>query len=417
VTILEKFLGQSLDDALLDSLESLEEPAASSLDQVLSEAVDNSAVLIQYIEELDQQEPEVVLALVSSLRERAGSAGEAAEVQPVVALLRMMAQDVRQEIATQAVQSLGELRLAETSRALQTLLPIVAPELRPRVERTIRKMQFRGLPVEPLPQPAPDWRALISPVSGRGHQSVWFIQGEPGGPQARFLNVLLSDRAGAVEALGHTHVPLRMLPTQRPPGYLHDIALPDGSGAMLMLEAAFDTGRQLVAEAFASNRETQIPVAGPLRFLSPWLWESLYAEPLPARVLPELPVEAHSLGADSGRLLSHPAFSTWTLRGSATLQAAEEALRHPNWDRGVWIRRLSSELCAEPQVLRLLSRRLESMSQWLLLAGDEERAKIALAIANELLGPAPQEQPFLQAVVGRDLEWTLQALQQNSDRI
>jgi hypothetical protein len=99
------------------------------------------------------------------------------------------------------------------------------------------------------------------------------------------------------------------------------------------------------------------------------------------------------------------------------LQAAEEVLRHPSWDLSVWIRRLSSELFGEPEITRVLSRRLESMSQWLLMAGDQKRAQMALATAKAMPDRSPQEQPFLKAVIGRDLEWALQTLQQNSDRV
>ena len=126
----------------------------------------------------------------------------------------------------------------------------------------LRKLRFVGVEVIALPAPDPDWRALVSPVDGLGQQSVWFIQEAGGTAQARFLNVLLSDRAGAVEAAGHGQVPMLSLPPRRPAGHVHDIALPDGSGAMLMLEMAFDPGRRLVLEALAANRETQIPVAG-----------------------------------------------------------------------------------------------------------------------------------------------------------
>jgi hypothetical protein len=413
MTILEQYLGQSPDDMLLASLQDPEEAAVSSLGQVLGQAAGNADVLVQYIEELDQQEPKVLLSMIGSLQEMAASLPDG---EQITTLLRMMAQDVRQEIAVQALQALGELRSTESAQALQGLVPIVSPALRPKAERAVRKLRFRGVRVEPLPPPDPSWRALIGPVSGRGQQSLWFILGERGRPRARFLNILLSDRAGAVEALGHQHVPLHMFPEQRPVGYLHDIALPDGSGAMLMLEAPFDEGRRLVVEALASNRETQIPVAGSLRLLSPCLWEYSGADSLAPGTLPELPVNVDALVADSARLLGHPAFMTWSVRSPGTWQAAEEALRHPSWDQSVWVRRLTAELSSEPEIIQVLSKRLESMSQWLMLAGDEEHARISWATAQALRDRPSQEQPFLQAVIGRDLEWALQTLEQNSDR-
>jgi hypothetical protein len=325
--------------------------------------------------------------------------------------LRMMAQDVREEIAAEALRALGIKRLPEAARALQTLIPITAPTLRPQAERLLRKLQFSGVPVSPLPPPEPHWRALISPVNGQGQQSVWFLQRILGTEYSQFLNVLLNDRAGAVEAIGHSQVPGKILPPPMPPGYLHDIALPDGSGAMIMLEAAFDLGRRLVVESLVHNRRTQIPVAGPLRLLSPWLWGYTGADSLPTRMLPALDAADQALRTVSDRLLEHPAFVTWTVRSEATLRAAEEALRHPGWDREVWVRRLTSELFVEPKVAQALSRRLESMSEWLLLANDETRARLALVAAQAIPNQPLQEQPFLRALVRRDLDVLLQSLQ------
>jgi hypothetical protein len=111
--------------------------------------------------------------------------------------------------------------------------------------------------------------------------------------------------------------------------------------------------------------------------------------------------------------LQHPAFITWTARSEATLQAAEEVLRHPTWDRELWIKRLAIELFGEPAMVDVLSKRLEVMSEWFLLAGDEQRAQLALVASRAMLDGPPQDQPFLQAVVRRDLESTLQSLRRN----
>jgi hypothetical protein len=282
------------------------------------------------------------------------------------------------------------------------------------VERLLRKLQFSGVEVAPLPPPDPGWRALSSPVNGLGQQHVWFILEHRQTAHAEFLNVLLSDRAGAVEAVGHTRIPAVMLPAARSVGYLHDIALPDGSGALLMLEVTFDQGRRLLVDALANNRETQIPVAGPLRLLGSWLWGCAGADSLPKRRLPELSEEDAALLSESDQLLEHPAFVTWTARSAATFQAAEEALRHPNWDRAIWIGRLAEEMFGEPGVARILNRRLVAMSQWLMIAGDEERARLALVAAHAARDRSPQDQPFLRALVRRDLERVLRGLEHDA---
>ena len=417
MTILERFLGQPPDQDLMASLSDAEGMAMASLEEILSQAEGNTAVLIQYIEELDRQEPDVVLAVARSLRDMGVHLLASGQASNVVEPLRMMAQDVREEIAMEALHVLGSLRLPEAAHAIQTLMPIVAPTLQPLAERLLRKLQFSGVAVEPLPQPDPNWRALVSPVNGLGQQSIWFIQEHRWSARVQFLNVLLSDRAGAIEAVGHTHVPALMLPPRRSLGHLHDIALPDGSGAILMLEATFDLGRRLVVEALAHNRETQIPVAGPLRLLSPWLWGYTGADQLPPRVLPQLAAQDEALVDISDRLLGHPAFVTWRARSEAAFRAAEEALRHPGWDREVWVRRLTNELFSGPIVAQVLSERLTGMSEWLLLAGDEPRAKLALVCAKAVRSGAPQEQPFLRAMVLRDLELASHTLKRESEPI
>jgi hypothetical protein len=409
MTILERFLGEPPDDNLLESLADPKGTAISSLREVLAEVAANPAVLIQYVEGLDRQEPDVVLAVAAALRDMEG-------VRPVEPL-RMMAQDVRAEIAEEALQALGSIRQPQAATALQTLAPIVHPELRPLAERSLRRLRFTGVEVRASSQPDPNWRSLVSPVDGMGQQSVWFIQENRRTSQARFLNVLLSDGFGAVEAVGHSQIPTQMLPPRRPLGHLHDIALPDGSGALLMLEATFDLGRRMTLDALALNRETQIPVAGPLRLLSPWLWGVSGADSLPPRAQPKLSADDEALLTMSGRLLNHPAFATWSVRTESILQAAHESLRHPGWNREVWVRRLTSELLAESSLAQVLSRRLETMGEWLLLAGDESRARMAWLIAGRMSSKESQDQPFVQALVRRDLDLVLDSLNDRTEPI
>lgn len=402
MTILERFLGEPPDDELLDSLHDPEGAALFSLEAMLAQAERNPAVWIDYVQGLDRQEPDIVLAVVRALREM----DQPRAVEP----LRMMAQDVREEIAAAALDVLANVRLPQAARALQSLEPIVHPTLRPLAERAIRKLRFAGVEVRARPAPDPAWRALISPVDGVGQQSVWFVQESRWGAHLRVLNVLLSDRAGAVEAMGHRQVSPQALPAQQPVGYVHDIVLPDGSGAMLALETTFGVGRRLVLEALAHNRETQIPVAAVLRLLSPWLWEAAGADQLPPRRLPALPEGAEAMFGVTEHLLNHPAFVTWSARSERTLQAAEEVLRHPDRSRSRWVRRLTSELLAEPMVTGVLARRLTATSEWLLLAGEETWSQLALVAAQMLETPQIVKHPFVQALVRRDLDLAMHSL-------
>jgi hypothetical protein len=228
----------------------------------------------------------------------------------------------------------------------------------------------------------------------------------------------MSDQFGAVEAVGHTQVPLLVLPPQQALGHVHDVALPDGSGAVLMLEGSFDLGRRLLLEALERNRETQIPVASPLRLLSPWLWSYSGSDSLPPRVVPEESRPPIEIDTQVGSLLGHPAFAAWlagrTLPQGMIYRAAQEALQHPNWDLDVWVGRLGRELFAELAVAEMFSGRLEAMSEWLVLAGYGDAARQAHAAARSLMEGKPQEQPFLLELVRRDLELALLSLKQGT---
>jgi len=422
MTILERFLGQEPDDELLAILSNAEEVVLSSLEEVLARGEQDPSALVEYVQGLDRQEPDVALAVVETL--------QAIGDRQAVDLLRMMAQDVREEIAAKALQALAGLRLPEAAFALQTLIPATAPDLRALAERSLRKLQFAGVALKAMLPPdyrdgsgtPQEWRALISPVDGLGRQSVWFLGGSRAAEQVKFLNVLLSDRAGAVEAVGHRQVPVLMLPPRREPGYVHDIPVTGdpglsetyGTRMLLMLEASFDLGRRLVLEALARNRETQIPVAGPLRLYSTWLWEVSGADALPPKQLPQLSADDEALSAASGRLLdaAHPAFSAWRLQGEQVLQAAQEMSQLSDWGLEAWVTRLAAELFSEPIVAQVFSRRLETMSEWLLLAGDEGEARLALAAARRFADGAPQDHPLIRAMVRRALETALSDLDQ-----
>jgi hypothetical protein len=128
-------------------------------------------------------------------------------------------------------------------------------------------------------------------------------------------------------------------------------------------------------------------------------------------VLPELSAEDDALVSHLDHLLEHPAFVTWSARSEATYRAAEEILRHPGWKLDMWVKRLTSELFAEPLMAQMLNNRLMAMSEWLLLADDESRAKQTLLAAKAILEGPLQDQPLLQAVVRRDLEQALAGLQ------
>ena len=396
MAILERFLGIQVPDDLRPGLAETAEAVVSSLEGLLDRAELDPAVLADAVQELDLQEPDVVLALVSALRDVPGP-------RPVE-LLRMLAQDVRVEVASEAIDALGRLRLTEAARALQTVIPAAEPVLRPQAERLLRKQQFAGVEVAPLPAATDAFRALAGPLDGEGQRQVWFVE-ETAGPGARQVLILaLHDETGVVNATQHREVPKTSLPKRQPPGTW--TAIGTGRGEMALAEVSWDTGRRLVAEALRENRETQVPLPGALRLLGSWLWAvRLAAFPQPPLLEPEAAGE--ELVAQSGGLAGHPAFSAWHPAQEAATAAAGEALRRPAWDREIWVRRLAAELVAEPGTARRLARRLRANAEWLALAGETLPARIALAAAGAMDGGEARNLPFLLALVRRDLDAAL----------
>ena len=53
---------------------------------------------------------------------------------------------------------------------------------------------------------------------------------------------------------------------------------------------------------------------------------------------------------------------------------------------------------------QVFGRRLEAMSEWLLLAGDEAEARLALAAAQRFAGGASHDHPLIRAMVRRALD-------------
>lgn len=367
MTILERFLGEPPGDDLVGSLSDPRAAALAVLEDILAQAGANRAVLAEYVQGLDRQQPDVVLSVVHALR----AAGDERAVEP----LRMIAQDVRAEIAAEALTVLGSLRTPAAAAALQTLIPVAAPELLSLAERMLRKLQFCGVPVAALPLPDAGCRALLSPPDGLGQQMLSFIQGTRRPGLFRYLTVLLSDRLGAIDAAGRDGVAAWELPSRGQPGRMREISPPGAAGRQLMVDVSFDAGRRVLRDCLAYNRATQVPLAASLRLLHPWLWGLGGSQALPAPCLPQ-PAAAGLSPAQAESLLRQPAFRFWI--------EDEEGMAGPASALELWTRRLCGQPLSDPETVEVLRRRLTSMSEWLLWAGNEPDARLALAAARSL---------------------------------
>ena len=103
VTLLERFLGEPMEDALIGSLRNPEAAARQSLAELVAAMDDEPLSVVEYLEQLDQQPPEVVGMVLDALPFVSPS-------PHLATLLRMLAQGEDNHVARRAIDELARLR-------------------------------------------------------------------------------------------------------------------------------------------------------------------------------------------------------------------------------------------------------------------------------------------------------------------
>jgi hypothetical protein len=404
VTILNRFLNEPVDDALLAGLRDPEAIADQSLRELQHEMARNPFSVIEYLGQLADQPPDVAQLIVTAI--------PLSSPDPhLVTLLRMLAQDEDSSLARAAIDRLGRIRSADAIEALSSLIATLPPQRATQAERGVRKLRLSGVmsAASDAQQADGAWRALLSPIDGSGAQLAWFICSPDGQPRGRLISVLCRDPVGIVASFGSMEVEAEALPAAQPEGTLHTIAQSDDLPPISLLEVSSDLGRQVVHEALEQNWNTGHPTPMEYRLLNRAIWRLPFTpnpNPLPARASDDLP-------GQTAALLDHPAFSSWFWQ-SPELRAAGQQLsmRHATTSRGVRITELA-EAQFQPEVLASYRRRLLGMVHWLTLALQPEAATMAYAAAVELEScPAP-ESPFIRRLIGIGLDVAAVSFQAN----
>lgn len=369
VTLLERFLDESIDSSLMGNLGDPEVAARQSLAELVAAMDEETVSVVEYLEQLGQQPPEVVDMLLEAL--------PTVDPSPHLAtFLRMLAQGEDARVARQAVEVLVKLRTPAAARALSSLIPNLPPTLAPIAERGLRKLRFSGVQEaadldserEPWYAPGLGWRALISTVDASGSQFLWFI-GSPGiGDDADandgrtvFFTVLLQDPLGVRDASGSLDASADHVPPKRREGAIHYIARDGAAHGLTLVEAPFTLACQVLREALALNWVAGEATPVGYRLFSPLIWSSESAgdcsgERLGLTPAPDLALTEAELVAG----LDHPAFYGWF-----------------NTPAGVELK---------PSRGASYARRCRTMSRWLALAGDEAGARLAATYAHHFEG-------------------------------
>jgi len=408
--ILERFLGEELNEELFEGLEDPRALFSESLLSTVEDAQNTRLALWDLIHSLAEQPPEVVFSVVETLVQL--------DTPAVVEPLRVLAQDPRYQVARQAIRGLGTLRHPQVIRALQILRYVSYPTVRSEVERALRKQRMRGLEIAPLPRPDGSWRTLVSAVDGQGNQSVWFLGRASAEGTCHLFVVVINYEAGIIDALDDERVAVDQLPAPGDEGVVHEYN-PGNVGSVRLLEADFEYGRRLISEAQGRNARTGTPTPLMYRLLNDGIWGYQFS---PEAARPRMPAgaKAETLErlAESSQLLDHPGFASWFVHSPLVygLAAQWRQRQHPQrtalWDEAV---RQLVERHFDAQALEAYEARLQAMAEWLTRAGDEEAASLAL-VAAAGLGRVPLvRHPFLVRMVELGLQIAIRNLERGLD--
>lgn len=416
ILILERFLEQATDPALLDTLDDPGFMANESIREMIRAGKQDPRAWIEYTRSLIEQPPETVWDVMETLLEIGGEQG--------VPALCLLAQEEAEGVSEAAIHTLGRLNHAAAAQGLASILSLLPPERRGLAQRSLLKLQLKGISAEERPDPRGRWRTLVGPVDGHGHQVVWFIHAPDERDRQKFLGLSLHEETGVQNAYGHHDIAPDMLPARRARGQVHSVLLPGDrevahAGArLLMLETDFEYGRRLVREAQARTIASGEPFPIEYRLMGPWLWQ--YAEEErggPVEVSLH-PAPSTSLEASVG-LLYHPAFRGWFAEGEALLKPAIALFkRWPEASTSVFgemalpaneITDLTRRYYDRPTVERL-QKRLMAMAEWLERAGETHRAGLAWASAHVLADTPPERHPLTRAMVELGIQMTVEQI-------
>ena len=401
LTILERYLDEPIDDALLAGIQDPDAVAARSLNELVTAMEQDEAAILEYLAQLAQQPPEVPGMLLDAILSMSPH-------PHLVTLLRMFAQGESEPQARAAIEQLGRLRMPEALSALETLSLALPPTFSTLAERSARKLRMSGVRAAEtlVALDAASWRALISPVDGAGVQVIWFVSRTPGQDTGSLLTVVTRDPDGIVACFGSNRVPAEHLPPVQPPGSIHGFAQDEAVPALQLLESEFDAGRHVVQAALARHWAAVTLPPLEYRYFNPLLWN---AGPLGAAMLP--PEAGSYTPAQTAALLDHPVFAGWFWRDDAMFDAARQIKPGVNASRRA--KQIDSVAAAHfsPEVVASYRRRLEATARWLAAAAQPEAAALAMSAAADLAASAPVESPFVRRLIGIGLDVAAVSLQ------
>ncbi len=400
--ILERFLQAELPPALMSDLKDPETVVMQSLQEAIEEGHQNRYVLLDYVRQMRQESEDVgymVLELLTQL--------PAVDQLP---LLRLIAYDMRADVAQLAIDQLAALRQptvqADAAEALHTLQMNLAPRLAERAERSLRKMRFSG--VTYTPPPLSGWRALLTPCGLAGDQDLWFIQANK--ESGTLIGVRLNVNRGLLESFGSEEIETRYLPPHREIGEMISIAITSGVPTVFLeVHPAYAQWhlRQVLATHWQQSPARPLPDEYTLH--NPYLSRYALADLTPDLVAllaagPDLwQREGEQVAESAGELLRHPAMGSWFLQEPPMKERVRQMAHGiDSTDLSALVSPLMAEMFAHvdaDELIRRLQRALHAQAAWLAIAGHERSARQAVLLAESLRHLPIVEHPLLELMV------------------
>lgn len=400
VSILERFLGETVSPTLLGDLQDTDEIAFQSLCEAVEEGRQNRYILLEYVTQMrdeDEAVAEIVLNQIQRLPE-----------PDQLEMLRLIAQDDRLVVARMALKQLTALSTEQAGgnllRALHTLQFTLQPALAQEAERAMRKQRFTGNVYEPAPMDG--WRALMSPAEASGNQLIWLFYAPADRPdEGIYLSIVVNIELGILQVYGNEFVEISALPSPKSIGDLVTMAS-DAGEPVAYSEVPFDYARWLIQEVLKTHWEGDAAhtLFGEYTLYNDLIWqfdapeadESLttYFEP---SINSEFNLQGLEDAVDS--LLAHPAMVSWIQAKQAVLHAIR---KHLVLDFDNDIREIAALLLEELSqwqdyqiLLNGLRNGLVLQGPWLQIAGSEQTAAQTKMIRQSFDALPPNQNPFL----------------------
>ncbi len=403
--ILERYLNIEPDPALIETLHDPQTMVVQSIDEMLHESESHPLALLDYVADLAPQPADVLDDVIDNLVQ----IGRARAVP----MLCLLAQEPDTELAAMAIHALGRINHRDAARGLASLLPMLPLTTSALAERSLRKLQFKGIAAPPPADMDKRWRALVSPIDGHGNQVVWFIRANaPADGRADhclFIGAAIAEGQGIVQAYGGYAAPAQSVPPRQPSGYIHSVYVQNDI-MLYMLETDFDYGRWLVKQGQAQNAKLLTPLPVEYRLMGQLLWQYPAVE---IEMTRRQRSNALELLDETGNLLVHPAFNQWFVDEDHVIQHTLSLIQQSpsaiEQNLGTWAGKLAQAYFDHEQVHRL-SARLAAVAEWLLRAKQAHLAQVAFAAADTITTVAPDRHPFTLRMAERGLEVIIQQL-------